>query len=509
MRGVDMLLLALAPAFATAAERCEMLAELKLPDTTITSAERIAAAPMAGAASALATPEPPKLPAHCRVIAVIRPAADSNIRIEAWMPEAGWNGKFLGVGNGGWAGQIPRAAMVSPLLEGYATASTDTGHEGAGADFALEHPEKLIDYSYRAVHEMTVKAKAVISRYYGKGPRFSYWAGCSLGGQQALKEAQLYPADYDGISAGCPTYNRTHLHAWQLYVGQEALQSREPKSLSQDKLEMLHAAVLDACDLLDGVKDGILNDPRQCTFDPAALRCRGGETPDCLTDAQVKMVGEMYAPAFEPATGNKLYPGAAYGSELAWKALIGGPEPFGLAVGMFQYLVRQNRNWNWRSFDVGRDTGSADRQYRDTLNAEKTDLNAFRSRGGKLLLWHGWSDALVPPQGTIDYYRAVEMASGNTRDFVRLFLVPGMFHCRGGAGPNQFNAIAALERWVESGAPPDQLIAYHVTGNLVDITRPLCAYPQVARWRGIGSTNDASNFVCGSADAPRSQNTAK
>ena len=507
MRGGDMLLLVCVPAFAAAAERCERLAELKLPDTTITAAERIGAGPMTGVSSPQAVSEFPRLPALCRVTAVIRPAADSDIKIEVWMPEAGWNGKFLGVGNGGWAGQISRPGMVQPLLQGYAAASTDTGHAGRGASFALGHPEKLIDYSYRAVHEMTVKAKAVITRYYGKGPRFSYWTGCSLGGQQGLKEAQLYPADYDGISAGSPTYNRTHLHAWQLYLGKEVLTGDKAKWLPQDKYGTLHRAVLDACDGLDGVKDGILNDPRQCQFDSAVLRCRGTEAPDCITDGQVETIKKIYAPAVESKTGRTLYPGAAYGTELGWKALIGGPEPFELAVDMFKYLVHRDPNWDWRTFDLSRDTEAADRQYKDTLNAEQADLDTFRARGGKLLLWHGWSDAVVPAQATIDYYERI--SRGKARDFARLFLVPGMFHCRSGPGTDQFNKIAVLERWVESGVAPDRIIARHVGDNQVDMTRPLCAYPQVARWRGIGSTNDAANFVCRTLNLPSTETRAK
>jgi feruloyl esterase len=508
--GREMVLITCVPALAAAAEQCERLTELKLPDTTITAAARMAAGAMPEPSSPQGASQFSKLPALCQVRAVIRPTADSEIKIEVWMPEAGWNGKFVGVGNGGWAGQISRPGMAPPLLQGYATASTDTGHEGAGATFALGRPEKLIDYSYRAVHEMTAKAKAVIARYYGKGPRFSYWTGCSLGGQQGLKEAQLYPADYDGISAGCSTYNRTHLHAWQLYVGKEALNGDKSKSLPQDKYDTLHRAVLEACDAADGVKDGILNDPRQCQFDPGVLRCRGGDRPDCLTDSQVEMVRKIYAPAVESRMGRKVYPGAAYGSELGWTALIGGPQPFGLALDMFRYLVHHDPNWDWRAFDLSRDTEAADRQYQDTLNAEKADLNAFRARGGKLLLWHGWSDPVVPPQATIDYYQRVgEMARGKAPDFVRLFLVPGMFHCRGGPGPNQFNTIAALERWVESGVAPEQIIAYRVTENQVDMTRPLCPYPQVARWTGIGSTNDAANFACRPPDLPSTDTKAK
>jgi feruloyl esterase len=497
----EIVLIACLPAMAAAAEQCERLAELKLPNTTITAARRIPAGTKPEASFPQSPPQSPGS-ALCWVKAVIQPALDSEIQIEVWMPEQGWNGKFVGLGNGGWAGRISQPGNNDLILsQGYAMASTDTGHQGAGATFAVGHPQKLIDYSYRAVHEMTVKAKAVIARYYGKGPRFSYWTGCSLGGQQALKEAQMYPADYDGISVGCPTYDRTHLHAWQLYVGKEALTGDRAGSLPQDKYDTLHRAVLEACDAPDGVKDGILNDPRQCQFDPGMLRCRGGDGPHCLTGGQVEMVRKMYAPAVGSGTGTMLYPGAAYGSEMSWRALIGGPEPFGLAVDMFKYLVHQDPNWDWRTFELTRETQAADRQHKNTLNAENADLRTFHTRGGKMLLWHGWSDAMVPPQATIDYYeRVVAMARGKAPDFVRLFLVPGMFHCQGGPGPNQFNKIATLERWVESGVAPDQIIAYHVTDNRVDMTRPLCPYPQVAQWKAIGSTNDAANFACRAPD---------
>lgn len=511
MTGPQLAFLACLPALA-AADECEALLQLKLPDTSILAAERVPAGAMADTSSPQATSLYPRLPAVCRLQAVIRPTPDSEIKIEVWMPESGWNGKMLGVGGGGYAGQIPRLRMVQPVLQGYAAASTDTGHEGdiMSATFALGHPERIIDYAYRAVHEMTVKAKAVIASYYGRGPRFSYFAGCSLGGQQGLTEAQRYPADYDGISAGSPTYDRIHLHAWQVYLGQEALKGDKAKLLPEKKYGALHSAVMAACDELDGIKDGILNDPRQCHFDVTLLKCRGDDTPECLTGAQVEMVREMYAPLVDPNTGRVLHPGLAYGSELGWKSLVGALEPFGLGVQMFEYIVHQNPKWDWRTFDLTHDIEAADRRYKGTLDADDADLSAFRARGGKLLLWHGWSDPAVPPQGTINYYeRVASTAGGRAQDFVRLFLVPGMYHCQGGPGANQFNLIAALERWVEVGIPPTRILAFHVVDiaggvaglngsglTQVEMTRPLCPYPQVAQWRGIGTPNDAENFVC-------------
>jgi len=514
MTGRGMALLACLPGLA-AAERCDALLQLKMPDTNIMAAERILAGAMADTSSPQTTSLYPRLPAFCRVQAVMRPSSDSEIKTEVWMPESGWNGKMLGVGGGGYAWQMPRLGMVQPVLQGYAAASTDTGHEGhegdiMSADFALGHPERVIDYAYRAVHEMTVKAKVAIASYYGKGPRFSYFVGCSLGGEQGLKEAQRYPTDYDGISAGSPTYDRTHLHAWQVYLGQEALKGDKAKSLPEKKYGPLHSAVLAACDELDGVKDGILSDPRQCRFDATELKCRDGDRSDCLTDAQVEMVRQMYAPVVDSRTGRAVYPGLAYGSELGWRSLIGGAEPFGLGVQMFKYLVHQDPSWDWRRFDLSHDIEAADRQYKGTLQADDPDLTAFRARGGKLLLWHGWSDPAVPPQGTIDYYeRVANKAGARVQDFVRLFLVPGMYHCSGGPGANQFNSVAALERWVEAGIAPDRILAVHaepIGGGLaglngfgvtqVEMTRPLCPYPQVAQWRGIGTPNDAENFVC-------------
>jgi feruloyl esterase len=361
--------------------------------------------------------------------------------------------------------------------------------------------QKLIDFEYRAVHEMTTRAKAIIMKFYGSGPQHSYWNGCSGGGKQGLKEVQRYPADYDGIVTGAPTNYKTHMHAWQMNLSHSAL-SDKASYIPPSKYGLINSAVLAACDALDGIRDGILNDPRKCHFDPGVLLCRGPESANCLTAPQAEMARKMYAPVMDRQTGKVIYPGLEPGTELEWGGLIGGPQPFGLAHDLFRYLVHKDGNWDWHSFDLERDTASADAEYKDTMNALDADLRAFAARGGKLILWHGWSDPLVPPQNTIDYYRSViGGASSKSGEFVRLFLAPGVQHCGGGPGPNQFQMVAALERWVEGGIAPDQMLAAHVTENRVDMTRPLCAYPQVAQWNGVGSTNDAGSFVCKAPDS--------
>ena len=460
---------------------CERLKSQALPDTTITAVEFLPA----GA-----------LPARCRVAAIIKPTSDSEIRVEVWLPAADWNGKFQAVGNGGWSGAINTGGMIQAVGQGYATASTDTGHQGGRGAFALGHPEKLTDFAYRAVHEMTVKSKALITAYYGSAPRHSYWNGCSSGGKQGLKEAQRYPGDYDGIIAGAPANYWTHLMAADLWLGLATLKDKE-SFIPKEKYPLLTRAALAACDAADGIKDNLLDDPRKCRFDPSTLLCRGAGEADCLTAAQVEAAKRIYAPAIDSRTGAIIYPGLQPGSETAWATVAGGPEPFAIPLDHFRYVVFENAEWDWRSFDLSRDTARADDKDRGLLNATDPDLRAFKARGGKLLMYHGWNDTLIAPENSINYYNSVLAAMGpNQAGFFRLFMAPGMLHCSGGTGPNQFNAVAALERWVEAGAAPDQMVAYRVTDNRVDMTRPLCPYPQVAVWKGVGSTNDAANFVC-------------
>lgn len=427
--------------------------------------------------------------------ATLTPSSDSRIAIDVFLPSKEWNGKFQAVGNGGWAGVVSYPAMANALVEGYATASTDTGHVGGNAAFAIDHPEKLADFAHRAVHEMTVKAKALIAAYYGQAPRLSYWNGCSTGGRQGLMAAQKYPEDFDAIVAGAPANYQTHLHAWDLSVAVPVL--NDPASaVPAAKLALLNRAVLDACDGKDGVKDGFLNDPRACTFDPAVLQCKAGDADTCLTAAQVVSVKRAYSPA-KTSTGEVVFPGKEPGSETSWTAFISNTQQApGISVGSFQ-VAYNTMAWDAKTFVLDRDLRVVDEKVGTIVNAVNPDLKAFKAHGGKLLLYHGWNDTAISPGNAIDYYQSVlKKMGGKQDDFVRLFMAPGMDHCQGGRGPGQVNWMAALERWREGNTAPDRIDAARVNNNRIEMTRPLCPYPQIAVYRGVGSTNDASNFAC-------------
>ena len=480
---------------------CGGLQALSLPDTTILSAALVpegpftppaALTPLAGAAAA-ATPRPFAVPAACRVVGRIAPA----IGFEVWMPVANWNGKFQAVGGGGFAGVISYGAMATALARGYATASTDTGHSTPGGSWALGRPELVADFAYRAIHEMTVTAKAVVAAFYGKGPRLSYFVGCSTGGRQGLMEAQRFPSDYDGIVAGAPANFWTHLMAGTLAPAVATL--KEPAShLPAGKLSLLNKAALAACDARDGTADGLIENPRACAFDPGALVCPGADSETCLTPAQLEAARKIYAPAVNPRTKQDIFPGMPPGSELTWTAVAGGPQPFPIPVEFYKYFVHADANWDWKTIDFDKDVAAADDKLAALMNATDPNLTAFRSRGGKLIMYHGWNDQLIQAGNSINYYNSVSQAMGakETDDFARLFMAPGMLHCAGGPGPNSFDALGALEQWVEQGAKPASLIASHSTTGTVDRTRPLCPYPQVAAYQGSGSIDDAANFVC-------------
>src|SRR6266852_4639287 len=331
-----------------ATSSCESLASVALPNTTITLARDVEAGGFAPPAVAGATASQAsgqafrELPAFCRVAATLNPSNDSDIKIEVWMPASGWTGKFQAVGNGGWAGVISYSAMAAALRRGYATASTDTGHVGNGGDgsFAFNHPEKLVDFAYRAVHEMTVQAKVLVDKHYGGAPQLSYWNGCSTGGRQGLKEAQKFPADYDGIIAGAPANYMTHLSAQSLWVGQAVL--KDPASfIPREKYAAIHQAALDVCDALDGVKDGVLEDPRRCHFDPKSIQCAGADAPTCLTAPQVEAARRIYAPAKNPRTGAEIFPGLEPGSEMGWAGLA-GPAPLTTSKDNYRFVVFNN-----------------------------------------------------------------------------------------------------------------------------------------------------------------------
>jgi feruloyl esterase len=483
---------------------CEGLASLTLPTTTITLAQSVGAgAFMPPAVAGAPTPTPAAteaftaLLAFCRVAATLKPTSDSDIKIEVWLPSSNWNGKFQAVGNGGWAGTVSYAAMAEALRRGYATTSTDTGHASAGGSFALDHPEKFIDFAYRSEHEMTVKAKAIINAFYGRAPTYSYWNGCSTGGRQGLAEVQRYPNDFDGVIAGAQANPRTHLNAWQLSIGQAAL--KDPAAfIPVSKYPAIHKAVVNACDALDGVKDGVIGNPTRCHFDPQVLACKGDDSPECLTARQVETARTIMSPA-TTARGEEIFPGYAPGAELGWSGLVGGPEPTSTAIDQYKFVVFKDPNWDWRTFNLDRDVAIADKVDNGTINAINPNIDAFTQHGGKLLMYHGWADQLVGPGTSVNYYNSVVKALGGaskTTDSVRLFMVPGMMHCRGGEGPNTFDMVSALEQWVEHGKAPDQIIASHSTNGVIDRTRPLCPYPQVSAYKGTGSTDEAANFVC-------------
>jgi feruloyl esterase len=447
-----------------------------LPDTTITRAAMVAGAG--------------ELPAHCEVAATLRPTADSDIKIEVWLPIDIWNGKYEAVGNGGWSGSISRTALAAALRLGYASSATDTGHEGGSASFALGHPEKLIDYAWRSEHEMTVKSKAIIAAFYGKPPRFSYWNGCSAGGKQAMKEAQRFPEDFDGIIAGSPGLDWVARATLSMWVAQAV--HRDPASdIPAEKYPLIHRAALDACDAADGLKDGVIEDPSRCSFDPKSIECKGPDAANCLTAPQVEAARRIYA-----GPGEGIAPGLARGSELGWKTFA-GPQPFGIGLDYFKYVVFADPNWTFPALNFDSDIVRARRLDGDRINATNPDLTAFRDRGGKLIQYHGWSDPQIPPASSVAYYQSVLKKMGGTvPDFYRLFMVPGMAHCGGGDGVSTFDMVGALEQWVEHDTPPAQVHASRMRDGKVDRTRPLCTFPQVSRYKGSGDPDEASSFVC-------------
>jgi feruloyl esterase len=484
-----------------AAPSCEDVAKLALPHATVTLAQAVPAGQLtlpAGAMPAFPGVPPPNfggLPAICRVAATLKPTSDSDIQIEVWMPASGpssaWNGKLESVGNGAWAGSISYRDLATAVTAGYAAASTDTGHTETTAVFVVGHPEKLIDFAYRAVHEMTLAAKTIAAAYYGKPPVRAYFNGCSTGGRQALAEAQRYPADYDGIVAGAAANYPTHLQGAQVWTTEITNQS--DGYIPPAKYQLIHKAVLEACDALDGVKDRVLEDPRRCHFDPQALLCKGSDGDTCLTAAQVDVARKIYA-----GPGASLFPGLERGSELGW-ATLSGPKPMALAAETYQYLVFHDPNWDYLKFDPARDIATADKVIGPTMNSIDPNLKPFFSHGGKLLMYHGWADPGIAPQNSVNYFTSVEDTVGGkskATDSIRLFMVPGMGHCRGGDGTDNFDAIGTLATWVESNQAPDQIPAAHKTKGAVDRTRPLCPYPQTAHYNGSGSTDDAVNFVC-------------
>lgn len=460
------------------------------------------------------------LPPFCRVVGEIRPISDSQIGFELWLPLKDWNHKFVGVGNVGFAGAVMYPQLSGQLRRGYATASTDTGHstsrDGPNIDavsFALGHPQRVTDFAYRAVHETTVASKALVAKFYGTTVQHSYWIGESTGGRQGLMEAQRYPADYDGIIVGAPPIHLTRYWPGQFDAGL-AVSMDGDHNLTTLALSLLHAGVMAACDRNDGIADGLLEDPRMCTFDPSVLQCGGSNQASggCLTPGQVEAARRIYGGLKHPTTGTQVFPGSARGSEPFWGNLTPQGSPHPVSISYLCYLVFEDSNWNWKTFDF-RNPAHYEAFLRSEsrlarLNATDPDLRAFRRRGGKILHWQGWSDERVSPQSSIDYYESVlaffaagRRGRGTTlrevHGFYRLFMAPGTAHARGnGSGPNTFDMQSALEKWVEHGKPPDIIVGEHFTNGVVDRSHPLCPYPKVAVYKGTGNTNDAASFAC-------------
>jgi feruloyl esterase len=483
---------------------CRNLAALDLPDTRIALAEFVPAggfAPPADAEQPGGQPAPTydQLPAFCRVAATISPVPDSEIKFEVWMPAENWNGKFAGTGNGGLSGEIWHPSMSEPVARGYAVANTDTGHGGGGADasFAIGHPEKLVDFAWRAVHEMTVKSKAIVAEHYGTQARLAYWVGCSTGGRQGLKEAQRFPGDYDAVFAAAPANNWIPTLTISL-VMQQTL-SDTAAGFPPDKLSLLREGAIAACDAQDGIVDRVALEPQTCGFDPAALECAPGDTGECLLPSEVEAARNIYRGVVNPRTGKQIFPGPFPGSENQWAAFTPGRFPIGLNY--WRDIIVGDPDWDPSAIDLSTDVERAIARDTAEVAAMDPDLSKFVARRGKLLLWHGWTDGMISPQNSINYYNEVLAALGasQARDSVRLFLAPGVGHCGGGEGPSKIDTLSVLEAWVENGVTPKRIIASKSLENGDTRTRPLCPYPLVAHYDGTGSTDDAENFECGPA----------
>jgi feruloyl esterase len=488
------MLVVLAGAPIAFAASCESLSKLDLKNSAITLAQPIAAGAFPSDGGRRGNPFA-NLPAFCRVGVTIRPTSDSEIRTEVWLPVEGWNGKIEAHGNGGWSGSIALPTLAGSVARGYATAMTDTGHQGGSGSFALGHPEKLIDFGYRSTHEMTVAAKAIVSAYYGQSPKLSYFTGCSAGGRQGLMEAQRFPDDYDGIVAGSPGANWSGRALLAVWIAQ-AVHKDDASFIPTSLFPMIHEAALAACDAQDGVKDGVIDQPSRCKFDPKVLECKGGASSGCLTAAQVESARRMYTAVTNPRTGAVIAPAFSPGSELGW-ATMGSAQPLSLGTDLFRFVVFKDPDWDFRKFDFDADIART-MEASAALNALDPDLKKFASRGGKLIQYHGWADPQIAPESSVAYFKTVVDKSGakDVASFYRLFMVPGMAHCTGGDGTSSFDTLATLEQWVEQRKAPQQIPAARIRDGKTDRTRPLCPYPQVATYKGSGSTDEAANFTC-------------
>lgn len=492
LMGAALALLAASPAMA--AGSCEALKDFKSPNLRITLAQTVTPNPSwpypPSVFNAAAGPNARVMGApFCRVAGVI----ETEIAFEVWLP-SNWNGRFLGVGNGGLVGALNYPSMGQGLAKGFAVASTDTGHKNVGDSFfetewMVGRPDRVINFGHRAQHLMAETSKRIVAAFYGRDARFSYFNGCSTGGRQAFMEVQKYPADYDGVLAGAPASNSMKLQTRGIWL--DVLTRGEPAgALNEARQKLLVGAALARCDAQDGVRDGVM-DPSRCDFDPAQLQCPVSETDSCLTAAQVKRARLLYGPLKSPK-GMSLYPGNAYGAPISDGGLPGAP-----ATATPSILIQAPESkWTVASFDPDRDLPVLERDHGVSMSAYDPDLSAFKVRGGKVIMYHGWADPLLSPYNSIAYFESVQAKMGPSDSFLRLFMIPGMGHCAGGPGTDTFDGFAAIQAWVEQGKAPDVIQASHMSRGAADRTRPLCPYPQVARYMGSGSTDDAANFSC-------------
>lgn len=496
-----------APTFAQA---CAALSGSAQAQETITTAEAIQSGSFQASASSTSITG---LPEFCRVAATLTPTSDSNINVEVWMPKD-WNGRFLGTGNDGFAGQMVYQSLADGLKRGFAVANTDLGTSNRAA--LVGKPEMWIDFGHRATHLMTTFGKRVVNTLYQKAAAYSYFHGCSTGGGQGLHEAQQYPGDYNGIVAGAPGQFRTGLHIGILW---NYVSTRGDQNLPAAKLALLTKGAVAACDSLDGVSDGIISRPDLCKFDPAVLQCSGADDGTCLTAAQVTGAKQVYAGVVHKLTGQTYVDGEVPGSEsgLGWNVGISPTTATNVSLPqIFQTVF--GPNWKPSQFDFGADIDTMDWALGPMVNAMNPDLSAFEKAGGKIIQWQGMADGVYPYTMFQKYWDSVsKQMPGESQKFARLVNAPGVGHCGNGpdAGPAQFGGLlshpfagdpkrdllTAVQAWVEQGTAPDGLIATKfVNGDQkqgVQLTRPLCAYPSVLKYNGTGDPNNAASFSCG------------
>lgn len=499
--------------FEAAQTRCQALVGLRVTSGHVENAEHVTAGarlvsePQSGQLAPLNGIVAPK--SFCRVRTRLHPTRDSDILVEAWLPDD-WNGKLLGVGGGGFSGGYATAALTlrGPLEQGYAGVSTDVGHPASdSAKWAFGHPQKLIDYAYRGNHLAAVVAKQAIKALYGAPAKRAYFHGCSNGGRDALMAVSRFPNDYDGVIAGAPAASWTAMLT-SFVANRKALFGPSGAANLGSKLALINRAVLEKCDALDGVSDGVLEDPRKCQFDPSELLCKPGPVEDksCLSAPEVAVAQQLYRGTFRKG-GQQLMSGFAVGGELSgWDEWLTNEKSLQSNFGdeFFRWMVHGEAGWGMVRFDLDRDFAAAQSRV-GFLDSDNPDIRRFISRGGKLIMYHGWNDAAVSPFNTIRYFEAARAQSDRKGSSTRLFMAPGMGHCFAGPGPNSFDMLPDLDRWVEQGAAPEQVTAVKYPNDMLALlkvpqqpvrTRPLCAWPKVARYKGSGSTDDAASFTC-------------